>query len=213
MRGAHLLVRRLRVRPRQPGSRAASGPDLGALRPLREELAAWGCAGAHLRKRGPQPKNAAAERRKARRSASWAGDLRRSGDRPVREAGHRVRRFRTSACRRSAPLIFFGERKKDKGLPAPCQNRAAEHWLVIPGERATRARFGIHNPDRFNVARSTNSSSCRGYGFRARRFAAPRNDYPTPPQTPYPSHRRAAPPDARRAAPRRRKIPGAPAPS
>src|SRR5262249_32195057 len=45
------------------------------------------------------------ERREARRPASSAGDLRRSADRPVREAGHGVRRkIRTGACRRSAAL-------------------------------------------------------------------------------------------------------------
>jgi hypothetical protein len=63
---------------------------------------------ARCRKHGPGSKKAAAGRREARRLASLAGDLRRSGDRLDREAGHRVRRFRTSACRRSAPLIFSG---------------------------------------------------------------------------------------------------------
>ena len=62
--------------------------------------------------------NAAAERREARRPASLAGDLRRSGDGSARETGHRVRRFRTSACRRSAPLIFSGA-ETDEGAPAP----------------------------------------------------------------------------------------------
>ncbi len=47
---------------------------------------------------------------------------------PTRETDHRVRRFRTSACRRSAPLIFFGERRKTKGYP-PLSKRAAERWL------------------------------------------------------------------------------------
>jgi hypothetical protein len=36
--------------------------------------------------------------------------------------------FRTSACRRSAPL-FLRERKTDKGHPDPHENRAAERWL------------------------------------------------------------------------------------
>ena len=84
-------------------------------------------------------KNAAAERRKARRPASWAGDLRRSGDRSDRETDHRVRRFRTSACRRSAPLIFRGERKTGKGIRRPASNRAAERCLER-GESATRAK-------------------------------------------------------------------------
>jgi hypothetical protein len=40
------------------------------------------------------------------------------GDRPCREAGHGVRRFRTSACRRPAPLIFSGSGNR-QGAPAP----------------------------------------------------------------------------------------------
>ena len=46
---------------------------------------------------------------------------------PTRETDHRVRRFRTSACRRSAPLIFWGA-ETDEGAPAPLE-RAAERWL------------------------------------------------------------------------------------
>src|SRR5262245_19263470 len=53
-----MLARRLRVWPRQPGTRAASGPALGALRPLCEELAD-GPSDIGTRKRGPEPKNAA----------------------------------------------------------------------------------------------------------------------------------------------------------
>src|SRR2546423_9163911 len=73
--------------------------------------------------------NAAAERRKARRRAYPAGDLRRSGDRPDREAGHGVRRFRTSACRRSAPPRFWGA-ETDKAQPTRPYKRAAERWLA-----------------------------------------------------------------------------------
>jgi hypothetical protein len=47
------LVRRLRVRPRQPGTRAASGPALGVLPPLCEELAN-GPSDIGTRKRGPK---------------------------------------------------------------------------------------------------------------------------------------------------------------
>src|SRR5213078_1925962 len=39
---AHLLVRRLRGGPRQPATRAAAGPALGALGPVCEELAGLG---------------------------------------------------------------------------------------------------------------------------------------------------------------------------
>src|SRR4051812_36086024 len=53
--GAHATnaARRLRVRPRPPGSRAASGPALGVLRPLCEELAN-GPPDNGTRKRGPK---------------------------------------------------------------------------------------------------------------------------------------------------------------
>jgi hypothetical protein len=73
---------------------------------------------------GPEPENAAAERRKARRARVMGPAI--SGD---PEMGPIARRtigcggFRTSACRRSAPLTFFGERKTDKGHPPP-SNRA-----------------------------------------------------------------------------------------
>src|SRR2546423_15080454 len=71
----------------------------------------------------------AAERREARRRAYPAGHLRRPGDGPDREAGHRVRRFRTSACRRSAPLISLREQKRTRGTRAPLK----------PGGRALAA--------------------------------------------------------------------------
>src|SRR2546423_10585200 len=64
----HLLVRRLRLRPRQPQTRAAPGPALGVLRPLCEELAD-GPPDNGTRKRGPELKH----RRKAMpRAASGA---------------------------------------------------------------------------------------------------------------------------------------------
>jgi hypothetical protein len=88
-----------------------------------------GKRGPELRHRPRRCPRAAAGRREARRPASWAGDLRRSEDRPFREVGHRVRRFRTSACRRSAPLTFFRERKRTRGIRRPRSNRAAERWL------------------------------------------------------------------------------------
>src|SRR3954468_9444747 len=89
----------------QPDSRAASGPDLGVLRPLCEELADGPDTFTGTRKRGPEltqnrkglPR-AAAERREARpaRVMGWAI----SGD---PEMGPTARRttgaaFRTSAC-------------------------------------------------------------------------------------------------------------------
>ena len=93
------------------GFRPASGPALGVLRPLCEELAD-GPSDIGTRKRGPKPgesrkafARAAAGRREARRPTLLAGHLRRSGDGSARETDRRVRRFRTSACRRSAPLL------------------------------------------------------------------------------------------------------------
>ena len=82
--------------------------------------------------------NAAAERREARRWAYPTGDLRRSGDRPCREAGHGVRRFRTSACRRSAPLVFLGSEKR-QGHPPPIQ----------PGRRSVGLFDHTRSCDRF----------------------------------------------------------------
>src|SRR5947209_1362739 len=123
------------------GSRRPAIPGLGLVRRPRCRLATGTRAAAALRpevlwpparswlmaalKRAAESaarrrkENAAAERREARRPTSLAGDLRQSGDRPDREAGHRVRRFRTSACRRFAPLIFWGSRKRTRGTRRP----------------------------------------------------------------------------------------------
>ena len=100
-------------------------------------------------KRGPELSHwrklvarAAAGRREARRPASWAGHLRRSGDGRDREARHRVRRFRTSACRRAAPLIFRGA-ENGHGAPAP-PSGPAERWLFdnrIGEEKTARGRI------------------------------------------------------------------------
>src|SRR5947209_17505800 len=127
MRRTHLLVRRLRVRPRQPETRAASGPALGVLRPLCEELAD-GPSDIGTRKRGPELSacrkafaRAAAERRKARRPAIRPVI---SGD---PEIGPTARR--TIGCGASAPapvgallpLIFRGAEKRTKGIRRPAQ--------------------------------------------------------------------------------------------
>jgi hypothetical protein len=48
---------------------------------------------------------------------------------PPARPDHGVRRFRTSACRRPAPLHFFSGAENDEGHPAPFVNRAAEPWL------------------------------------------------------------------------------------
>ncbi len=60
-------------------------------------------------------------RRSAERRAGlrhWPVILRRSGDGSYREADHQVRRIRTSASRRFAPLTLESE-KEDKGAPGP----------------------------------------------------------------------------------------------
>src|SRR5438067_13645595 len=85
---------------------------MGTLRTIDESAA---------RRRRKTPQQSAERRARAR--VMGLGDLRRSGDRPDREAGHRVRRFRTSACRRSAPPLYFRGAKTDEGHPPPA-NRA-----------------------------------------------------------------------------------------
>ena len=67
--------------------------------------------------------NAAAERRKARRPASWAGDLRRSGDRSARETDHRVRRSAPAPVGALLPLIVLGS-GKGRRAPGARSNRA-----------------------------------------------------------------------------------------
>jgi hypothetical protein len=85
------------------------------------------------------------------------------GDGSARETDHGVRRFRTSACRRPAPLNVFGERKRTRASGALIKP-AAERWLdgnrmgigegnsdgrnphsaVIPAKRPKAARAGTH---------------------------------------------------------------------
>ncbi len=128
------------ARASQARSRAASGHALGAPRPLREELADGPRVHHGDAKRGPEPKSAAAGRREACRLASLAGHLRRSGDGLDRETSRRVRRFRTSACRRSAPLIF-PERKTDEGHPAPSRETGRRSVGCLTIEERRCARF------------------------------------------------------------------------
>src|SRR5262249_51197228 len=68
---------------------------------------------------------AAVERRKARRRASFADDLRRSGDRPHRETGH----GHGVPCQRLSALRSprsFGEQKQKTATPAPPRIGAAK---------------------------------------------------------------------------------------
>src|SRR5215216_4061354 len=70
-------------------------------------------------KRGPRAEIAAVERREARRS--WTGDLRGTGDRPDREAGHLgAAAIRTSAVSALRPPRVFegGSYRKPRAQPA-----------------------------------------------------------------------------------------------
>src|SRR5205085_1852544 len=83
----------------------------------------------------------AAERRKARPArVMGSGDLRRSGDRLDREAGHRVRRIRTSACRRSAPLIFLGSRN-GQGASGALRETGGRSFGCLTSEDGWKARL------------------------------------------------------------------------
>ena len=111
-------------RPRKPALGRLRASCRAALRPLCEVLAGRAGANAVSRKPGPElrrsesfDRNAAVERREARRSASLAGGPWRSRDRPDRKAGHRVRRSAPSACRRSTPLTREGRRIANASLP------------------------------------------------------------------------------------------------
>src|ERR1041384_2854573 len=84
-------------------------------------------------------RRAAAERREARR---WAIPPAISGDPEIGPTARRATgaAFRTSACRRSAPLIFWRERKRDEGAPGALLNGSAERWLL--------ARPLLRNPEK-----------------------------------------------------------------
>jgi hypothetical protein len=138
---------------------------------------------ASSRKRGPQLKNAAAERREARRPASWAGHLRRSGDGLDREAGHGcgVPHQRLSAL---CSPHFFGERKRTRA-PGALTKKPGGGALapVIPGpSQRVRARHGpmtgsARSPESITAGQEHETSIERqgnacGYGFRSRRLRA-----------------------------------------
>jgi hypothetical protein len=114
------LVRRLRVRPRQPGTRAASGPALGALRPLcevhRRDTQARTGAEAKAERLLPR---AAAERREARRRAIPPVI---SGHPEIGLAARRVTGCGVPHQRLSALCSphFLGV-ETDKGYPPPSQ--------------------------------------------------------------------------------------------
>src|SRR5438067_9804652 len=82
------------------------------------------------------------ERREARRPASSAGDLGRTRDRPDREAGHGVRRFRTQRLSALCPPCCGGTR--DDGVPRAAKNRGSgalavsedRGWMTEDGRAA-----------------------------------------------------------------------------
>ena len=125
----HPLVRRLRVRPRQPDTRAASGPALGALRPLcevhRRDTQARTGAEAKAERLLPR---AAAERREARRRAIPPVI---SGDPEIGRSARKVTGCGVPHQRLSALCspLFFGGAETDKARPARQGKRAAERWL------------------------------------------------------------------------------------
>ena len=95
---AHLLVRRLRPRPRQPQARAASGPALGALRPLCEELAD-GPDDTGTRKRGPKLSQTGRSGKSRKRSAARRA--------PHHKGAHASGGVDGCASRCSVPSLFF----------------------------------------------------------------------------------------------------------
>ena len=111
-------------RPRQPDTRAAAGPALGALGPLCEELAGRTGANAGFRKRGPQPKNAAVERREARRARVMGPAI--SGDPEIDLSARQITGAALPHQRLSAlcsPPSFEGSGNRRRGVRRPTTNR------------------------------------------------------------------------------------------
>src|SRR5207249_7392376 len=80
-------------------------------------------------RRSDSARNAAVERREARRPASLAGDPWRSRDRPDREAGHGVRRSAPAPVGALPP--FARGQTETTAYPAPQRTGAAERWLFL----------------------------------------------------------------------------------
>ena len=153
-----------RGRGSQPRTRAASGLRPGTLRsPARSWLTIGGHV-AHIDESAARRRkeNAAAERRKARRPASWAGDLRRSGDRSARETDHRVRRSAPAPVGALLPS-FSRERKRTKGTRRPAQTgRWCFGCLTTETDcRAGKARRASRRPRK----NGGHASLCPPYGI------------------------------------------------
>ena len=120
-----------------------------ALGPLCEVLAGRAGANAGSRKPGPElrrgesfARNAAVERREARRPASLAGGPWRSRDRPDRKAGHEVRRS-APALVGALPPLACARITRRKAYPAPYkkygQRSVATSSLPFMGRVASEA--------------------------------------------------------------------------
>jgi hypothetical protein len=127
-------------RPPRAGSQPALGRSRGSawgtLRSPRQELADR-TAHSRLKSAARESKRAAVERREARRPASSAGDLGRTRDRPDREAGHRVRRFRTQRLSALRPP-HCGRQTGRRRTRAPPTTRAAQRWPTTVPARTKR---------------------------------------------------------------------------
>src|SRR5436190_11564136 len=77
---------------------------------------------------GPETEIRRVERREARRPTSLAGDPWRSRDRPDREAGHGVRRFRTQ---RLSALRPPRGGTQDDGAPRAAKNRGGGALAIV----------------------------------------------------------------------------------
>jgi len=140
----HLLARRLRVLASSAGHPGGFGPALGYYGPCARSSLDGNGANAVFRKRGPEPKNAAAERREARRARVMGPVI--SGDPEIGPTA-----TRTTGCGASAPApvgallpsFFCGSGERQWAPPLP--KRAAERWLHTGHSGAGRSREpGIH---------------------------------------------------------------------
>ena len=155
-----VLVRRPRCRL-ATGTRAASGLRPEVLRPPARSWLIGGCNAPSESAARRRKENAAAERRKARRPASWAGHLRRSGDGSARETDHRVRRSAPAPVGALLPSIFERSGEQTKGRPPP-RNGPAERWLLTTGEGARRYRnMSLATPSaRLTPTEASSESGC-----------------------------------------------------
>src|SRR4030095_6663230 len=110
----------------------------------------------------PKPKNAAAERRKARRPAEPVGHLRRLPEvEPAARARYGCGGFRTSACRRSAPLAFFREYRTGNDPRGKARRTRRTHGQTQKTWDTTRA---ANSPDSLPLAGESGERRRRKHG-------------------------------------------------